>query len=102
LQLGVIGLILFALIVFSTFWRTWFFAVDRPRRFVNETLPFTTQTLVPFLILVALIVQSLTESRLLIEGGWVLLVALSAATRTSVTSETRDLSKKPSVFLNPR
>jgi exopolysaccharide production protein ExoQ len=83
LQLGVIGLILFALIVVSTFWRTWFLATDRPRRFVNETLPFTPSTLVPFLIIVALIVQSLTESRTLIEGGWVMLTVFAEITKHS-------------------
>jgi len=31
---------------------------------------------VPFLIIVALIVQSFTESRILIEGGWLVLVIL--------------------------
>jgi len=87
LQLGVIGLILFALIVFSTFWQTWFHAVDRPRRFVNETLPFTPSTLLPFLIIVALIAQSLTESRILIEGGWLLLTYAAVSMGRGIGSE---------------
>lgn len=81
LQLGILGLVIFFLLVASTFWRTWFTAVDRPRRFVNEHLPYTVTSLAPFLILVALIVQSLTESRILVEGGWVLLIAFAARTK---------------------
>lgn len=81
LQVGIVGLVIFASLVISTFWRSWFTAVDRPRRFVNETLPFTVTSLAPFLMMVALIVQSLTESRILVEGGWVLLVVFAVKTK---------------------
>lgn len=81
LQVGIIGAVLFTLLVVSTFWRSWFAAVDRPRRFASEWMPYQTTSLAPFLIMVALIVQSLTESRILVEGGWVLLVAIAAQTK---------------------
>ncbi len=80
LQVGIIGLILFAALALSTLIRTWFAAVDRPRRFVNERMPYKVTSLAPFLIVVALLVQSLTESRILVEGGWLLLVAFSMTT----------------------
>ena len=81
LQVGIVGLVIFALLVISTLWRSWFAAVDRPRRFVHETLPFQVTSLAPLLILVALIVQSITESRILIEGEWILLVVIAAVTK---------------------
>ena len=81
MQVGIVGLVSFVLLVISTLWRSWFAAVDRPRRFVHETLPFQVTSLAPLLILVALIVQSLTESRILIEGEWILLVVIAAVTK---------------------
>ena len=80
-QLGIVGLVIFFVLVASTFWRAWFAAVDRPRRSATEWMHYDATSLAPFLIVVALLVQSLTESRLLIEGGWVLLVALSLRTK---------------------
>lgn len=74
LQLGIIGLLVFGALVFTTVLRTWFFAVDRPRRFAQDRMPYNVSSLAPFLILTALIVQSLTESRILVEGGWLLLI----------------------------
>lgn len=81
LQLGIIGLILFAALALSTLIRTWFAAVDRPRRFAHERMPFQVTSLAPFLILVALLSQSLTESRILIEGGWVLFTVFAMKTK---------------------
>ena len=88
LQVGIVGLVIFALLVISTFWRSWFTAVDRPRRFVNETLPYQATALTPFLIMVALIVQSLTESRLLVEGGFMLLALIAIITNQHLLSST--------------
>jgi len=70
-QLGVIGLIVFGALVISTLARSWLLAVDglgvRPGR--PELL-----AMLPLLVLAAQLVQSVAESRLLIEGGWMLLV----------------------------
>jgi O-antigen ligase len=81
LQLGFVGLLVFAPLVFLTLWRVWFRAVDPPRRGHGPALPYATSSLWPFLVMIALLVQSLTESRLLIEGNWILLVLLAVKSR---------------------
>ncbi|MBL3687789.1 O-antigen ligase family protein [Leucobacter zeae] len=81
LQLGIVGVLAFAPIVVLTTWRVWFRAVDPPRRGYGPPLPYATSALWPFLVLVALLVQSLSESRLLIEGEWVLLILLAVKSR---------------------
>lgn len=80
-QLGVVGVLVFAPLVLLTLWRVWFRAVDPPRRGFEPPLPYATSALWPFLVMVALLVQSLTESRLLIEWGWLLLVLLAVKSR---------------------
>lgn len=70
LQLGVIGLIVVGLFVATTLVRTWIFAIDRGGIIA----------LAPTALLTALLVQSLAESRLLIEIGWALLVTIAVAT----------------------
>jgi len=81
LQLGMVGLVVFILLVLSTFGRSWFLAVDRPRAGVADDRAYSATTLLPLLLLAALIAQSFAESRLLIEGGWALLVALAISTK---------------------
>ncbi|QYM76978.1 O-antigen ligase [Leucobacter luti] len=80
-QLGIAGLLAFVPLVLLTMWRVWFRAVDAPRRGFGPPLPYATSALWPFLVIVALLVQSLTESRLLIEGNWVLLVLIAVKSR---------------------
>ncbi|MDA3146630.1 O-antigen ligase family protein [Leucobacter sp. UCMA 4100] len=80
-QLGFIGLALFGLLVFVTTWRVWFRAVDQPRRGPGAPLPYATSALWPFLIMMAMLVQSLTESRMIVESGWLLLVLFTVKTR---------------------
>ncbi|MEB4615437.1 O-antigen ligase family protein, partial [Leucobacter sp. M11] len=82
LQLGIVGLVLFAMLAGLTLWRVWFRAIDQPRRDAGAPLPFATSSLVPLLLVVALLVQSLTESRILVEGGWLLLVLLAMKSKT--------------------
>jgi len=77
----VIGLIAFVAIVAGALWRSWFLAVDRPRTTVSDTAPYTVSALLPLLLMAALIAQSVAESRLLIEYGWVLLVLVSVTTK---------------------
>jgi len=81
LQLGIVGLIVFILLILSTLGRAWFIAVDRPRAGVTDDRPYTATTLLPLLLLAALLAQSFAESRILIEGGWALLVALAVSTK---------------------
>ncbi len=84
LQLGIVGLIVFILLVATTFGRSWFLAVDRPRWTVVDDRPYTATSLLPLLLMAALIAQSFAESRLLIEGGWALLVAVAVSTKRPV------------------
>lgn len=81
LQLGIVGLLVFIPLVFLTLWRVWCRAVDPPRRGFGEPLPYATSALWPLLVMIALLVQSITESRLLIEWGWLLLVLLAVKSR---------------------
>ena len=81
LQLGIVGVLAFAPLVLLTTWRVWFRAVDAPRRGFGPALPYATSALWPLLVVVALLVQSLTESRLLIEGNWLLLVLIAVKSR---------------------
>lgn len=80
-QLGIVGVLAFAPLVLLTSWRVWFRAVDPPRRGFGPALPYATSALWPLLVIVALVIQSLTESRLLIEGNWLLLVLIAVKSR---------------------
>lgn len=81
LQLGVVGLVAFASIVVGALWRSWFLAVDPPMDERGRPVPYSAASLIPLLVLVALICQSLAESRLLIESGWMLLLAIAWGTK---------------------
>jgi len=67
LQLGVFGFLLFVALLTLTFIKLW-------RLAVRHTSPLY---LWPVLVYVALLAQNLTESRLIVELGWVLLVILA-------------------------
>ena len=71
LQLGAIGLGLFVLLVGITFVRVW-------RLAVRHTNPLY---LWPILVFVGIITQNLTESRILVEIGWVILVLFAVKVR---------------------
>lgn len=76
-QLGVLGVILMGVAYLSLLWRSWFFAVDRPRWDLDSTRPFSPLTLLPSLFTVVLLVQGLSESTPIMLWGWMLLVLLS-------------------------
>ncbi len=82
-QLGVLGLIAFGAWVLSTLVRSWNMAVDRPVRLDASPTHYTAMALAPLLILVALLAQSLAESRLLVESGLALLVIISVTTKAA-------------------
>lgn len=71
MQLGVLGLVLLLALMLLVFTRLWAVAV-------RHTNPLYLFPLFVFLVIAA---QSLTESRLLIEIGWVLLVMLATKSR---------------------
>ncbi|MBO1900614.1 O-antigen ligase family protein [Leucobacter weissii] len=81
LQTGLVGLLLFAPLVVLTLFRVWFRAVDPPRRGPGPALPYATSALWPWLAMVALMVQSVADSSILVDGGWLLLVTLAVKTR---------------------
>ncbi len=83
MQLGIVGLVAFASIVIGALWRSWFLAVDPPMDASGRRLRHTAASLAPLLLLVALIGQSIAESRLLVESGLALLVAIAWSTKQS-------------------
>jgi exopolysaccharide production protein ExoQ len=87
LQLGILGLIVFGALAVSTLWRSWFLAVDRPRLGIADTAPYAMTALLPLLLTVALLAQSLAESRLLVESGWLLLLLLAVKTKRPSAAE---------------
>lgn len=76
MQLGVVGLGLFVLLIGITFVRVW-------RLAVRHTSPLY---LFPILIFVGIVTQNLTESRILVEIGWVLLVLFAVKVREPAES----------------
>jgi O-antigen ligase len=89
LQVGIVGLVIFAALVLSALARSWSLAVDRAQVAPGEPQPYTAVSLLPVLLLTALIVQSLAESRLLVEFGWTMLVLIAVKTKAEELSRTR-------------
>ena len=99
-QLGLIGLAIFLCLIVSTTARAWWAAIDRPQREAGSPLPFQALDLLPLLIVAALLTQSLAESRILLEGGWVLLAVLAIATKLgTVRSESAGAVESRSMSL---
>ena len=74
LQLGAVGVALLALVYLAYVWRSWFFAVDRPRWDLRDDRPYSPLTLLPTLIGALLVVQALTESAPLMLWGWMFVI----------------------------
>ncbi|WP_439591522.1 O-antigen ligase family protein [Microbacterium sp.] len=74
LQLGIVGLVLFSLLFLAYVWRTWFFAVDRPRWDLRADRPYSPLTLLPTLVGAILLVQGFAESSPLLLWGWMFLI----------------------------
>ncbi|MBX3099068.1 MAG: O-antigen ligase family protein [Salinibacterium sp.] len=91
LQLGIIGLMVMGALVLSTLVRSWVYAIDRPQSAPGLLGGFTAATLLPLLVLVALLVQSVAESKLLVEYGMFLLALLAFKTKLSAREELADL-----------
>ena len=68
-QLGLVGLVILALAFLAFIWRSWFFAVDRPRWDLRADRPYTAVTLLPSLIGAVLLVQGFSESGPLLPGA---------------------------------
>ncbi|MFV0374957.1 O-antigen ligase family protein [Microbacterium sp.] len=76
-QLGIIGVVLAGLAYLAFVWRSWFFAVDRPRWDLVADRPYSPITLLPTLVGAILIVQGMAESTPLLGWGWMFLVMLA-------------------------
>ncbi|CAH0148050.1 O-antigen ligase [Microbacterium sp. Bi128] len=83
LQLGGVGVVLLALVFLAYVWRSWFFAVDRPRWDLRADRPHSPLTLLPTLIGGLLVVQGLTESAPLLLWGWMFVVLFGSKIKQS-------------------
>ncbi|MFT4236045.1 MAG: O-antigen ligase family protein [Microbacterium sp.] len=77
MQLGVVGVVLLAAAYLSLLWRSWFFAVDRPRWDLRDDRPFQALTLLPLLVVVSALTRGLAESSPIMLWGWMILVMLT-------------------------
>ncbi|MET1042502.1 MAG: O-antigen ligase family protein [Microbacteriaceae bacterium] len=82
LQLGVIGLIVFGVFVIRTLIRAWTSAIDRRRLSRTVTAPYDATSMLPLLVIVLLLVQTASESHLLVEGWWLVLVVFAIKLKT--------------------
>ncbi|MBX3092372.1 MAG: O-antigen ligase family protein [Cryobacterium sp.] len=80
-QVGLVGLVVFAALVGAALVKAWQHAVDRPQRAPGQPLRHPALTLLPLLVLVALVVQSFAESRLITEYGLALLIVVAVKTK---------------------
>ena len=80
-QLGIVGLVVFGALVLSALARSWSLAVDRPQEAPHVPLPYRADTLLPLLVLTALLVQSVAESKLLVEFGLLFLIVAAVKTK---------------------
>jgi exopolysaccharide production protein ExoQ len=96
LQLGILGLAVFGALVLTVLVRSWWLATDPPRLVPGRLEPFGALTLLPLLVLTALLVQSLMESRILVELGWTLFVALAVRVKREQVPVGRSLARQRS------
>ncbi len=80
-QLGFVGLIIFVALVGAALVKAWQHAVDHPQEAAGSPLRHHAITLLPLLVLVALVVQSFAESRLITEYGFALLIIVATKTK---------------------
>ncbi|CAN5149459.1 hypothetical protein BH09ACT6_BH09ACT6_24320 [soil metagenome] len=83
LQLGVIGVVVFGALVLATLVRSWLIAVDPVVTSPRDPGTYVWLSLLPLLVLTAQLVQSIAESRILLEGGLMLLVIWAVKTKSS-------------------
>lgn len=83
MQLGIVGVVATALVYLAFVWRSWFFAVDRPRWDLRADRPYSPITLLPTLVGAIVLVQGLAESTPLLLWGWMFVVMLGAKIKQS-------------------
>ena len=77
MQVGIVGLVIFALIVLTTVLRGLYSSTHRVWHVTGKRLEFSAVTLLPILVMTMLVVQSITESRFLVEEGLLMLCILA-------------------------
>ncbi|MGN8049765.1 O-antigen ligase family protein [Curtobacterium sp. 22159] len=87
MQTGIIGLVLFALYVVTTLSRSWSSATRIGYDHAHAPRSFDPVSLLPLLVVVALLVQSVAESRLLYQGNWVLFALIAIKSRIVLVGE---------------
>ncbi|WP_146242531.1 O-antigen ligase [Curtobacterium sp. MCPF17_047] len=97
MQTGIVGLVLFAVYVVTTLSRSWAGATRAGFGPDLAPRPFDAVGLFPLLVVVALLVQAIAESRLLYQGNWVLFALLAIKSRIVLVTE-----EPPSVGDGPR
>ncbi len=96
LQLGVVGIVVFAILILGTLARAWTAALDRPLlTATGGTRPYDALGMLPLLFLVALLVQSIAESHMLYENGWFLLCVLVLGLKRRTPGDERILPLQP-------
>ncbi|CAN5206160.1 hypothetical protein BH09ACT1_BH09ACT1_02210 [soil metagenome] len=87
LQVGIVGLVIFIIWTFSTLARSWLIAKDRIITEPNTLGKYSWVSLLPLLMFSAQLIQSIAESRMLLEGGLMLLVIWSVKTKLHPVAE---------------
>lgn len=87
MQTGLIGLVLFAIYVVTTLSRSWASATRIGYDAALRPRTFDAVSLLPLLVVVALLAQSVAESRLLYQGNWILFALIAVKTRIVLVSE---------------
>lgn len=95
LQLGFVGLAVFGVLVASTAIRSFSLATDRSIAPGGVVRPFDALSVLAPLLMTALIVQSVAESRILVEGGWMLLTLLATTTKLGVLGRSPTRARNP-------
>lgn len=92
MQLGIVGVLAFGALVVTAAVRSWLVATDRESVAPPGVDRQTAVALLPLLLLAALLLQSLAESRLLVEYGLALLVIIAITTKTPATAHVERVS----------
>jgi len=77
LQLGIVGVVVMLVAWLALLWRSWFFAVDRPRWDLDAQRPYSALSMLPLLLTTALLFEGVAESAPIMLWGWMLLILLS-------------------------
>jgi hypothetical protein len=79
--LSTAGVVFYVALIVTTYWRSWFVAVDRPQWDLDTHRPFTATSMLPILLTTALIVSGAFTDWLTTESGVLLLVICAVVTK---------------------